>query len=461
MQAYTRITDEIKNLLREALGPKAVFDGREKMEPFGRDGSDLFHFPELVVEADSTAQVRKLMELASRYRFPVTPRGLGTGRAGGAVPILGGVVLSLAPMNRILAIEPDNMTAEAQAGVLTLDLKEAVRARGLFYPPDPASLDTCSIGGNAATNAGGPACLKYGTTRDYILDMEVVLPSGAAIRTGVKTRKGVVGYDLTRLLVGSEGTLGIITKATLKLIAHPVSLMTLVAFYRDLTTAMTSIQKVLMAGHVPCAMEFMDERCLRLVGDLLPLEGVGPAGVLLLIEVDGDPEIIAREIEAIGMICLQGGASEVLMAPDAVKRAKLWEVRRQVSVRIEENSPFVIREDIAVPLGRITDLCATLPEIERVWNLDIYAFGHAGDGNIHLLITAADTSGRQRAGAAIGAILERVLGLGGTISGEHGIGALKKQFLPLELTAESIHLQRDLKNLFDPLMILNPGKLFP
>ena len=176
MQAYTRITDEIKNLLREALGPQAVFDGREKMEPFGRDGSDLFHFPELVVEASSTAQVRKLMELASRYRFPVTPRGLGTGRAGGAVPILGGVVLSLAPMNRILAIEPDNMTAEAQAGVLTLDLKEAVRARGLFYPPDPASLDTCSIGGNAATNAGGPACLKYGTTRDYILDMEVVLP---------------------------------------------------------------------------------------------------------------------------------------------------------------------------------------------------------------------------------------------------------------------------------------------
>ncbi|MBN1614111.1 MAG: FAD-binding protein [Deltaproteobacteria bacterium] len=461
MQPYSGMTDEIKNVLREALGPKAVLESKERLEPFGSDGSDLFHIPELVVEVQTTAQVCKVMQLASRYRFPVTPRGLGTGRAGGAVPVRGGVVLSLAPMNRILAIEPDNMIAEVEAGVLTLDLKEAAKARGLFYPPDPASLDTCSIGGNAATNAGGPACLKYGTTRDYVLGLECVLPSGVSIRTGVKTRKGVVGYDLTRLIVGSEGTLAVITKMTLKLIAHPPSLMTLVAFYGELTTAMASIRKILMAGHVPCAMEFLDDRCLRLAGDLLPFKGIDRAGALLIIEVDGDPDMIAREIETIGVICQRGGALEVLMAPDAAKRAKLWEVRRQVSLRIEENAPFVIREDIAVPLGRITALCENLPEVEKAWNLAIYAFGHAGDGNVHILITAADTSGRQRAAEAVGAILKVVLGLGGTISGEHGIGLLKRPFLPLELGPENIRLQRDIKGLFDPQLILNPDKVFP
>ena len=318
----------------------------------------------------------------------MTPRGLGTGLAGGALPVLGGVVLSLARMNRIIAIEPRNMIAVVEPGVVNLDLKNAVREHGLFYPPDPASLDTCSIGGNAATNAGGPACVKYGTTRDYILGLEAVLPSGEMLTTGVRTRKGVVGYDLTRLLVGSEGTLGVITKLILRLIPHPAAVTTLVALFPKLVPAMETITTILMNGHIPSAMEFLDCRCLELVGDLLPFAGVKEAGAMLLIEADGDPERIQREIEAIGEICLAGGAADVLMAPDAGRRNRMWDVRKEISLRIEERYPLDIQEDIVVPLGRIAELVACLPEYEAAYGMNIYSFGHAGDGNIHLNITA-------------------------------------------------------------------------
>lgn len=457
---YSPITPETAERIRNAVGEDCVLTGDEKLEPFGRDATEIFRLPELVVEVVSVDQVQALLRLANEYRFPVTPRGLGTGLTGGSVPVCGGVVLSLARMNRILCIDPQNMVAVVEPGVINMDLKKAAESKGLFYPPDPASLDTCSIGGNAASNAGGPSCVKYGTTRDYVLGLELVLPNGHMVMTGVQTRKGVVGYDLAHLVVGSEGTLGIITKLILKLIPHPPAVTTLVAFFADLPSGMEAVTAILTGGHTPCAMEFMDRHCLELVGDLLAFDATREAGAFLLLETDGAPSIIEREAEAMGEICLEYGALDVLLAPDSYKRAKMWEVRKEVSLRIEHHSPLYIPEDVVVPIGRIAEFVNGLPDFEKRYGMRIYSFGHAGDGNIHLNITATDREAAPRVEEGVLAILKEVLTLGGTISGEHGIGVAKKRFLPLELSPESIRLQREIKRIFDPLHILNPGKIF-
>ena len=457
---YSPITAGIKARIAAIPGLRLIDDPR-KLEDFGRDGTPhAFHRPELVVEATEVPQIQALLRLANECRFPVTPRGFGTGLAGGALPVLGGLVLSLARMNRILAIEPRNMIAVVEPGVLNLDLKNAVRQQGLFYPPDPASNDTCSVGGNAATNAGGPSCVKYGTTRDYVLGLEAVLPGGELIAAGVRTRKGVVGYDMTRLLVGSEGTLGVITKLILRLIPHPAAVTTIVAVFPELAPAMEAVTAILMRGHTPSALEFLDYRCLELVGELLPFQGVSRAGAMLLIEQDGDPALIQNEIEQIGEICLTGGAEDVIMAPDSARRTRMWNVRKEVTERIEKRWAYDIHEDIVVPLGRIAELVGLLPEYEARFGMKTYCFGHAGDGNIHLNITADSREAAPRVEEGVREILQRIIAMGGTMSGEHGVGCAKQRFLPLELSAESIRLQRGIKLLFDPNLILNPGKLF-
>jgi D-lactate dehydrogenase (cytochrome) len=347
-----------------------------------------------------------------------------------------------------------------EPGVINGDLKKAARELGLFYPPDPASFDTCSLGGNAATNAGGASCVKYGTTRDYVLGLDAVLPNGELIRTGVQTRKGVVGYDLTRLLVGSEGTLGVITRLVLKLLPLPPAVMTLVALFPDLPSAMHAVMKILSKGYAPCALEFLDRHCLDLVGDLLPFDGVREAGAFLLVEADGAPRSVAREIEEMGEVCLESGAGQAFLAPDAVKRARMWDVRKEVSLRIERGASIYVPEDVVVPLGRIAELVEGLPELEDRFGVRIYAFGHAGDGNIHLNITSRSPGALAQVQGAIEAVLDRVLALGGTISGEHGIGLVKKRFMAKELCGESLRVQREIKRVFDPGHILNPGKLF-
>jgi len=460
MSAYAPITPQILSEITEAVGPGAVVRDPEKLIEFGTDATDEEHMPDLAVEATSATQVQALLRLANRHRFPVTPRGLGTGLAGGSVPLFGGVLLSLAKMNRILAIERDNLIAVVEPGVVTLDLQNAVKEEGLFYPPDPASLDTCSIGGNAATNAGGPACVKYGTTRDYILGLEAVLPSGEIIEAGVRTRKGVVGYDLRHLLLGSEGTLGVITKLILKLIPLPQAVTTMVAFFPRLTSAMETVTATLTRGHVPCAIEFLDDRCLEITRDLLPFEEARAAKAMLIIETDGVQEIIERQMEAIGEICMEQGATDVIMAPDSVKRDRIWEIRRAVSLRIEERFPLFLHEDVVVPIGKIAELVGGLRGLEGAYGMNVYSYGHAGDGNIHVNITADDRDSRDRIEEGIRDLLRRVLSMGGTISGEHGIGITKRPFLPMELTAESIRIQKQIKEIFDPNQILNPGKIF-
>ena len=457
---YSPITTNILTKIAESVGSDRIVRNEDKLTEYGKDSGETFCKPEIIVEATTSEQIAKLLRLANIYRFPVTPRGLGTGLAGGSVPLYGGVLLSMAHMNRIISIEEDNLIATVEPGVLTFDLKEAVRKRGLFYPPDPASLDTSSIGGNAATNAGGPSCVKYGTTRDYVLGIEAVLPSGERIEAGVKTRKGVVGYDLLRLIIGSEGTLGVITKLTLKLIPHPSAVTTIVAFFPHLTFAMKAVTTILMSGHIPCAMEFMDAKCITLVKDLLPFDETDRTNALLLVETDGNPDTIENDIKIMGQICLECGAMNVIMAPDSVKRARMWDVRREVSLRIENDFPLYIPEDVVVPLGKIAEFVACLPEYEHSYGMHIFSFGHAGDGNIHLNITAGNRASRARVEEGIRSLLKLVIDMEGTISGEHGIGVAKRRYLPLELSAESIRIQKEIKNIFDPFHILNPGKIF-
>lgn len=460
MPAYAPIDEALVEAVCQAVGAEHVIRQAAKLADFARDATPLECMPELVVEPTTTAQVQALMRLANVHRFPVTPRGLGTGLAGGAVPVCGGVVLSLSKMNRILEVDPGNLIAVVEPGVINADLKKAAHHAGLFYPPDPASFETCSIGGNAATNAGGSSCVKYGTTRDYVLGLEAVLASGEVISTGVQTRKGVVGYDLTHLLVGSEGTLAVITKLVLKLLPRPPAVGTIAAVFSHLTDAMAAVTAILNGGLSPCALEFLDRNCLELVGELLPFDNVRQAGAFLLIQADGPPSLVDAEVEKMGEVCLRHGAFDVVMAPDSYKRERMWEVRRQVSTTIEHSSAVYIPEDVVVPIARIAEFVDILPQFEDRYGFKIYSFGHAGDGNIHLNITAQSKSALQRVEEGIHAILQKVVEMGGTISGEHGIGFAKKNFLHLELSPTSVQLQRGIKRLFDPHLILNPGKIF-
>ena len=465
---------DLLSLLAREFGADLLVD-EAALAARSRDESGLVRQPAAVLLAKSEAQVVRLVGLANEHHFAVIPRGAGTGLAGGCLPegekgagavpggvVPSGVVVDLSAMNSILTIDTQSLTATVQPGVLTGDLRAAARAVGLFYPPDPASLATSTIGGNAATNAGGPACVKYGTTRDYVLGLKAVLPTGEAIRAGANTRKGVVGYDLTRLLVGSEGTLGVITELTLKLVPHPQTAGCVAAVFADLDAAMRAIIAVMTRGHLPSAMEFLDARCLKLVGDLLPVAVAGADSALVLVEADGDPDQVRREIDGIEAICRELGATNIL--PPATTdegREAVWAVRRSVSTRIHEACAVYIPEDIAVPIGKIAEMVAALPGVEARHGITIFAFGHAGDGNIHLNLTAQDQALRPRVEAAAVDCVRLALALGGTISGEHGIGLAKRGLVPLEIEPVSLKLQRGIKALLDPRNVLNPGKIFP
>jgi D-lactate dehydrogenase (cytochrome) len=461
MTSYTPITDNIRKRISDSLGDACIVTDQDEVEPYSQDASGLSYPPELVVRVQETSQIQRLMRLANEYKFPVIPRGGGSGLAGGCLPVFGGVVLSLEKLNRIISIDTQNLIAQVQPGTITKDLRDAVQQKKLFFPPDPAGMDQSTIGGNAATNAGGPSCVKYGTTKDYILGLEAVLPSGRIINTGTRTRKGVVGYDLTQLLVGSEGTLGIITNLILKLIPCPAAVSAMTAVFSDLPSAMEAVTQILNRGHLPSAIEFLDAKCLFLVKDILPFHVPGEISTLLIIEVDGDPEQTKRDINTIGRILKEVGAAHLLRAFNEKERQEIWNVRRQVSLRIHDNYALYIPEDVVVPIEKIPVLVSELPKFEAEHGFDIYAFGHAGDGNIHLNITAQNRDNMDRVEMGVKAILARVIQMGGTISGEHGIGKAKMRYLSMELSAESIRLQSEIKKVFDPNMILNPGKIFP
>lgn len=450
--------DTIKKI-RDCVGDDNVITDHDVLKQYDRDASFLRSIPQVMVMARSTGQISRLLKLANIKKFPVVPRAGGTGLTGGCLPIFGGVVLNLSSMNQIRAIDTHNLIADVEPGVITLDLRNAAKEKGLFYPPDPAGMDKSTIGGNAATSAGGPSCLKYGTTKDYILGLEVVLPQGEIIAIGTRTRKGVVGYDLTHLLVGSEGTLGIITGLILKLIPHPPKSKTLGAVFHDIRNAMTAVTQIQVRGHLPAALEFMDAKCLGLVKDLISFSIPGEKAAYVIVEVDGTEEQTKASLAEIGKILKEMGASDLLEARDESQRENIWSVRRQISIRIRETSVINVAEDIAVPIGGIADLVSAMPDIEKKFGVSLYAFGHAGDGNIHINITAPKKD-HPYMDDAIRTVLKTTVAMGGTISGEHGIGYAKKSFLGLELSPTSIGLQEGIKKLFDPNLILNPGKIF-
>jgi glycolate oxidase len=395
---------------------------------------------------------------------PLVVRGAGTGYTGGAVPTSGGIVLSMARLNRILEIDEANLLAVVEPNVINGDLQRAVEAVGLFYPPDPASLETSSIGGNVAECAGGPRAFKYGTTKRYVLALEAVLPTGEIVRTGSKAVKNVVGYDLTQLLVGSEGTLAIITKITLRLIPMPPARATLSASFASVRSAVDAVSALIARRAIPAAIELIDEDSLRAVEKHVGRSVVvSQAVALLIVECDGTPAAVEEEIARVAAACADTNALEVRRATTEAERHGLWYVRRQVSLALKATGLLKINHDVVVPRGRVPELFDVIADLKRRHSLRVASFGHAGDGNIHvnLMVNGDDHAERARAAVAERELFERVVQLEGSISGEHGIGFAKARYLPIELSPEAIALMKRLKTAFDPNNILNPGKIFP
>ena len=452
----------VRRALQDRLGDNKVLTDRDLFDPYAEDASfSAPVLPDLVVRADGAADVQAVFEAATEHRVPVVPRGLGSGKSGGAVPIHGGIVLSMERMNQMRSVERGDMLAVAEPGIITADFMAAVEAEGLFYPPDPNSLNICSLGGNVACNAGGPRALKYGVTRAYVLGLEIVVPTGERLRIGRRTIKGVTGYDLVGLIVGSEGTLGVITEITARLVPLPPAVQTSLVSFGDVESAAVAITEVLATGIVPRTLEFLDENALNAVRAKTPGRFPEDAGALLILETDGTTEARAMEdLEQAASVCLDRGALDVLVAQDPSQREKMWEPRRVLSMTLAETAPRKMSEDIVVPRSRIPAMLKRCRRIGEATGIRLATYGHAGDGNLHVNVLFDDAT-ESNAHAAVQAVMESAVELGGTISGEHGIGVTKREFLQLEQSDPLIALQRRLKAQFDPAGILNPGKIFP
>jgi glycolate oxidase len=449
--------------LKEIVGAENLITVPEGLLCYSYDGSGMEYPPEAVAFPGSVEEVSRIMQLASKVRFPVVPRGAGTGMTGGALPVSGGLVLAMTRLNRIIEIDRNNQIAVVEPGVITGRLQEEARQLGLFYPPDPASLKFCTIGGNVAECAGGPSAVKYGVTRDYVLALEAVLADGRIISTGVRTAKGVVGYDLTRLLVGSEGTLAIITRITLKLLANPPFKDTFLVLCNDLRQATILVSRIL-ASHQPCTLEYMDHTALKIVSSRLPADLPESTRALLLIELDGTRDRVESEARLLkNFLTGQEGVLSLSEASDKKEVDALWAARRSVSPAAFDLKPHKMSEDVVVPRSRIPDLVQATEALAVEYGLTIFTFGHAGDGNIHvnIMLDRADPLEVEKAQTAKEELFKTVLGLGGTLSGEHGVGLTKSGFISLELDHNSLGLMQEIKKLFDPLDILNPGKIFP
>jgi glycolate oxidase len=433
----------------------------EDLVAYGFDASGLEGRASAVAWPRSAEDVIKVVRYASEGGLAVVPRGAGTGMTGGSVPLKGAIVLSFEKMARILEADAENLNVLVEPGVINGRLQRELAPRGFFYPPDPASMNFCTIGGNVAENAGGPRALKYGVTRDYVMQLEAVLASGEMITTGVRTHKGVVGYDLTRLLVGSEGTLAVITKMRLRVLPMPEAVVTLLAFFMDVESAGRAVSETIAARILPRTLEFMDAEAIRAAEKFKPT-GL-PVGVeaLLLIELDGSPQAIEKEADRVVGIC-EGLGGRVEMAADEAARERLWECRRAVSPALYHLNPTKISEDIVVPRSRLAEMLGALRRLSEETGLRIVNFGHAGDGNIHVnvMVDRDNKEQYERAIALVKEIFGVVLGLGGTISGEHGIGLTKADYIGMEINKGELGLMKGIKHLFDPGNILNPGKIF-
>jgi len=464
---YRAVDDAIIAELRTIVGDSRVLVDGDVVEPYSHDEVvGLRGRPEAVVRAASAEQVSSILKLAQRARIPVTPRGAGYGLSGGAVPVVGGIVLSLEKMNRILEIDKANLMVTVEPGVITGDIHRAVEAEGLFYPPDPASLDSCTIGGNVAEGAGGPRAVKYGVTKDYVCGLEAVLPSGEIIQAGGKLVKNVTGYNLIQLLVGSEGTLAIVTKIILRLIPLPKVQVDVLVPFGKFQDAADTVSDIIAHRILPTAIEFMERDSILAVERLLRRDvPFHDAEAHLLIQLDGNTqEAVDADYEVVSELCLAHGAEDGLVARDRPMRERLWEARRKIIESLRHESPISHMEDVVVPRAGIAVLLGGIKAIAHQHAVRIVSFGHAGDGNVHVNVLKDDLSFDRWAEVVPLVQVEiyrLALSLGGTLTGEHGIGATRRRYLSMALDEAQITLQRGIRDVFDPNRILNPGKIFP
>ncbi|MGH7280200.1 MAG: FAD-binding oxidoreductase [Polyangiaceae bacterium] len=448
--------------LERALGPSKATRDRDACATYASDESEAIgKSPDILVIAASPGDVVKTLAIAESCGIPVTPRAGGTGRTGGAVPVAGGILLATHALAQVKEIDRENLIAVVEPGVVTGQLHELVEKEGLFYPPDPNSLASCMIGGNLAENAGGPRAFKYGVTREYVLGVETCLMGGRVIRSGKRTVKGVTGYDVTALLVGSEGTLGVFTEATLRLVPKPREIATVLALFDETRRAASAVSAIIAAGMVPRCLEMMDAATLGAIRS----QGVAVdprARAMLLIESDGDQAAVEDSLQKIGdLLSAHEGLVDLVAAQDASQRARLWEARRMLSRATRKIAKFKLSEDVVVPRSRIVELLDRVDVIGKKENVQHLTYGHAGDGNLHVNFLWNDDEERARVDRAIEGLMRATIDLGGTLSGEHGIGIAKIPYLHFEQSDALIDLQRDLKSVFDPKELLNPGKIFP
>jgi len=454
---------ELIKELEKVVGSDNIATGRQDLLCYSYDATQMEFLPDAVVHPANAGEVAAILALANRHGFPVFPRGAGSGFTGGSLPKAGGVVLVTTRMNKILRIDTENLIAEVEPGVVTEQFQQAVEKLGLFYPPDPASLKFSTLGGNVAENAGGPRAVKYGCTKDFVMGLEVVLPSGTIIRTGGETYKGVVGYDLTKLLCGSEGTLGIITKIIFKLLPLPDAKKTMLTIFDSIDGAAKAVSSIIGGKIIPTTLEFMDHATLQCVERRFNL-GIPPEGrAVLLIEVDGDRDLIEKQAGQIHDIIKPLGLVQFRAARDKAESEQLWQVRRLVSPSLRDVNPDKYNEDIVVPRSKVPDVIRRIEKIQQRYEMPIVNFGHAGDGNIHvnIMVDKRQPGMEEKAHLAIREVFQAALDLGGTMSGEHGVGLAKAPFIELELSPDQIAAMKAIKHGLDPNNILNPGKMFP
>ena len=455
-------TPDLQTRLVRLLGPRRAPTDPDLVEPYCSDESGLGRFePDAVALVESLEEIREVLRFAALDHVAVVPRGLGTGLTGGALATEGGVVLSTERLARVVDVDRRNLLAVVQPGVVTGQFQEQVEQLGLFYPPDPASLDSCSLGGNVAENAGGPRAFKYGVTREYVLGLELALMGGKRLRLGRRSVKGVTGLDVTALVVGSEGLLGVISEVTLKLLPRPQAVATFLAQFNDAVTACEAVTGLILRGYRPRTLEFLDAGVLEHLrqkgGWPIPPE----AGALLLIELDGAQECCEQQMLEAAEACELAGAVDILVATDEARRRQMWEMRRSANPTLTELHRFKVSEDVAVPREHIPEMVRRLDALAAKHDVIIANFGHAGDGNLHVNILFDDDEVHGRLEPLLEQIFRNTLELGGTLSGEHGVGLAKRRFMPLEQSAELLQLQRELKRTFDPEGLMNPGKMLP
>ncbi|WP_078428877.1 glycolate oxidase subunit GlcD [Alkalihalobacterium alkalinitrilicum] len=457
------LSAEVKEKLVQIVGTKNLLDSQESLLVYSYDATPNYQaMPDAVIKPRNTQEVQAIVKVCNEYKVPIVPRGSGTNLCAGTCPLEGGIVMLFTYMKDILEIDEENLTVTVQPGVITLDMINAVEEKGLFYPPDPSSMKISTIGGNINENSGGLRGLKYGVTRDYVIALEVVLPNGDVIRTGGKLAKDVAGYDFTRLMVGAEGTLGIITEATLKLIPIPEAKKTMLALFDSLEEAGAAVSSIIANRIIPATLEFMDQSTLEVVEDFAKIGLPTDVGAVLLIEQDGPREVVERDIDKIADICRENQAKSVQIAQTAEEGLALATARRAALSALARKKPTTILEDATVPRSKIAEMVKAIDEIAAKHGVEICTFGHAGDGNLHptCMTDARNKEEIERVEEAFADIFAKAIELGGTITGEHGVGVMKAPYLAWKLGEEGVNAMKTLKLAFDPNNIMNPGKVF-